>query len=194
MVNVRYSKTRTLVEGAMMIALSTVLSMVKLFEMPYGGTVTLLSMLPLIMMSMRHGTKWGLFIAFVHGVLQILQDPSTVAAAGNLTAQVGCVLLDYLLAFGVLGLAALFAKPFSNRLLGVAVAAFGTCALRFVCSFLSGWLLWGSYKDYYDWAKDLPVWLYSFVYNISYMLPETILTIVGAVLLMKAMPKEFERR
>ena len=194
MVNVHYSKTRTLVEGAMMIALATVLSMVKLFEMPYGGTVTLLSMLPLILMGMRHGVKWGLFIAFVYGVLQILQDPATVAAAGNLTAQIGCVLLDYLLGFGVLGLAALFAKPFANRLLGVAVGAFGACALRFVCSFLSGWLLWGSYKDYYEWAKDLPVWLYSLIYNLSYMLPETILTVVGAVLLMKALPKEFQRK
>ena len=60
MSTVSYSKTRIMTEGAMMIALSTVLSMVKVFTMPYGGSVTLLSMLPLILMSFRHGTKWGL--------------------------------------------------------------------------------------------------------------------------------------
>ena len=66
------------------------------------------------------------------------------------------------------------------------------CFLRFVCSFLSGWLLWGSYKDSYAWAEDLPVWLYSLIYNGSYMLPEALLTVLGAVLLYKAMPKQFQ--
>ena len=195
MSTVSYSKTRIMTEGAMMIALSTVLSMVKVFTMPYGGSVTLLSMLPLILMSFRHGTKWGLGIAFVHSLLQILLDVSSVAAAGSLGAQIGCVLLDYVLAFTALGLADAFAKPFSNnKLIAVAVATFGVCFLRFLCSFFSGWLLWGSYKDYYDWAKDLPVWLYSLIYNGSYMLPETIVTIVGAILLVKAMPKQFEHQ
>lgn len=194
MSTVRYSKTRILTEGAMMIALSTVLSMVKVFEMPYGGSVTLLSMLPLIMMSLRHGTKWGLFTAFIHSILQLLLGLSSVAAAGSLMAQIGCVLLDYVLAFTVLGLAAVFVKPFTNKLLGVAVGTFGVCFLRFLCSFFSGWLLWGSYKDSYEWAKDLPVWLYSLIYNGGYMLPETIITVVGAVLLMKAMPKQFEQQ
>ena len=68
----QFSKTRILVEGAMMIALSTILSMIPLFSMPYGGTVTLLSMLPLVLMAFRHGTKWGVFTAFVHSVLQLL--------------------------------------------------------------------------------------------------------------------------
>ena len=104
------------------------------------------------------------------------------------------MLLDYLLAFTALGLAYAFAKPFGNRLVGVAVGTFGVCFLRFICSFLSGWLLWGSYKDSYDWAVNLPVWLYSLIYNGTYMLPETILTVVGAVLLMKAMPKQFARQ
>ncbi len=194
MTTVRYSKTRILTEGAMMIALSTVLSMVKVFEMPYGGSVTLLSMLPLILMSLRHGTKWGLFTAFVHSILQLLMGLANVAAAANLMAQVGCVLLDYVLAFTALGLADAFANKFGNKILGVAVGAFGVCLLRFICSFFSGWLLWGSYKDSYEWAKDMPVWMYSLVYNGGYMLPETILTVVGAVLLVKAMPKLFDKQ
>lgn len=187
----QYSRTRKLVEGALMIAMATVLSMIPLFQMPYGGSVTLLSMLPLVLMSCRHGTKWGLFTAFVHGVLQLLLGLENLTYCATIGSQIGCILLDYLLAFTALGLASTFAKPFSHRVLGLAVGTFGVCFLRFVCSFLSGWLLWGSYKDSYDWAVDLPVWLYSLIYNGSYMLPETILTILGAVLLYKAMPKQF---
>ena len=190
----QFSKTRILVEGAMMIALSTILSMIPLFSMPYGGTVTLLSMLPLVLMAFRHGTKWGVFTAFVHSVLQLLLGLSNLTYCATIWSQIGCILLDYLLAFTALGLAYAFAKPFGNRLVGVAVGTFGVCFLRFICSFLSGWLLWGSYKDSYAWAVNLPVWLYSLIYNGTYMLPETILTVVGAVLLMKAMPKQFARQ
>lgn len=188
----QYSRTRKLVEGALMIAMSTVLSMIPLFQMPYGGSVTLLSMLPLVLMSYRHGAKWGLFTAFVHGVLQLVLGLENLTYCATIWSQIGCILLDYLLAFTALGLASTFAKPFSNRVLGLVVGTFGVCFLRFVCSFLSGWLLWGSYKDSYDWAVNLPVWLYSLIYNGSYMLPETILTILGAVLLYKAMPKQFQ--
>ncbi len=187
-----FSRTRKLVEGALMIALSTVLSMISLFKMPYGGSVTLLSMLPLVLMSFRHGAKWGLFTAFVHGALQLVLGLENVAYCATIWSQIGCILLDYLLAFTVLGLASTFAKPFSNRVTGLLVGTFGVCFLRFVCSFLSGWLLWGSYKDSYEWATNLPVWLYSLIYNGSYMLPETILTVLGAVLLYKAMPKQFQ--
>lgn len=187
-----YSRTRKLVEGALMIALSTVLSMIPLFKMPYGGSVTLLSMLPLVLMSFRHGAKWGLFTAFVHGALQLVLGLENLSYCATIGSQIGCILLDYLLAFTALGLASTFAKPFSSRVMGLAVGTFGVCFLRFVCSFLSGWLLWGSYKDSYEWAVDLPVWLYSLIYNGSYMLPETLLTILGAVLLYKAMPKQFQ--
>ena len=67
-----YSKTRTLVECALMIALGTVLANIKIFEMPNGGSITLLSMLPFILVSYRHGTKWGLFTGFVNSLLQML--------------------------------------------------------------------------------------------------------------------------
>ena len=67
-----YSKTRILVECALMIAIGTVLSNIKLFTMPNGGSVTLLSMLPFVLVSFRHGVKWGLFTGFVNGCLQML--------------------------------------------------------------------------------------------------------------------------
>ena len=67
-----YSKTRILVECALMIAIGTVLSNIKIFTMPNGGSVTLLSMLPFVLVSFRHGVKWGLFTGLVNGCLQML--------------------------------------------------------------------------------------------------------------------------
>ena len=89
-----YSNTRILVEGALMIALATILSMIKIFEMPFGGSVTLLSMLPIVLMSFRHGTRWGLLTAFVHSVLQLVLGFSNIGYCSTFLSQVGCILLD----------------------------------------------------------------------------------------------------
>ena len=83
------------------------------------------------------------------------------------------------------GLACAIAKPFKNRLVGVAVGTAAVCGIRFLCSFLSGVLIWGNLSD------GLPAWTYSLTYNGSYMLPETILTTVAAVLIYKAAPQLF---
>ena len=85
--------------------------------------------------------------------------------AGTVAAFVGVVLLDYVLAFTLLGLAGVIAKPFKNHLLGVAAGTAAVCVIRFLCSFLSGALLWGSYQESYEWARGMSVWLYSFIYN-----------------------------
>ena len=87
--------------------------------------------------------------------------------------------------FTLLGLAGAIAKPFKNRLVGVAVGTAAVCGIRFLCSFLSGVLIWGNLSD------GLPAWTYSLTYNGSYMLPETILTTVAAVLIYKAAPQLF---
>ena len=105
--------------------------------------------------------------------------------APGLLPLVGMILLDYVLAFTLLGLACVFAKPFQNRLLGAAVGSAVVCFIRFLCSFLSGVLIWGNLSD------GLPAWIYSLTYNGSYMLPEAILTVVAVVLLYKAAPKLF---
>ena len=185
------SKTRTLVECALMIAVGTVLSNIKIFEMPYGGAVTLLSMLPFILISYRHGLGWGLLTGFANSLLQMLFG-FYAPPAGTVPAFIGVVLLDYVLAFTVLGAACVFAKPFKNRLVGVIVGAAVVCLLRFVCSWISGAWLWGSYQDSYEWAVGMNVWLYSFIYNGSYMLPELVLTAIGAGALYKAAPKLFQ--
>ncbi len=185
------SKTRTLVECALMIAVGTVLAQIKIFEMPYGGSVTLLSMLPFILVSYRHGLAWGLLTGFANSLLQMLTG-FYAPPAGTVTAFIGVVLLDYVLAFMVLGAACVFAKPFKNRLAGVLVGVIAVCFLRFVCSWISGAWLWGSYQDSYEWAVGLNVWVYSLIYNGSYMLPEAVLTALGAGLLYKAAPQLFK--
>lgn len=185
-----YSKTRILAECALMIAAGTVLSQIKIFSMPFGGSVTLLGMLPFVLVSLRHGVKWGLATGFVNSLLQMLLG-FYAPPANTVLAFAGVVLLDYVLAFTVLGLADAFARLFKNRLLGVCVGTASVCALRFLCSFLSGALLWGSYQSSYAWAKGLSVWTYSLIYNGSYMLPELVLTTLAAALLYKAAPQLF---
>ena len=179
-----YSKTRTLVECALMIALGTVLANIKIYSLANGGSVTLFSMLPFIMISFRHGVKWGLFTGFVNSLLQMLLGFYAPPAPGLLPLA-GMILLDYVLAFTLLGLAGAIAKPFSNKLVGVGVGTAVVCFIRFLCSFLSGVLIWGNLSD------GLPAWTYSLTYNGSYMLPETIMTTVAAVLIYKAAPQLF---
>ncbi|PWL89515.1 MAG: energy-coupled thiamine transporter ThiT [Oscillospiraceae bacterium] len=206
-----HAKTRTLVEGALMIALGTVLSYIPIYELPHGGSVTFVSMLPIILMSLRHGPKWGLFTAFVHSLIQLFLGIKNLTYCQTLGAQVGCVLLDYVLAFTALGLAWYVAKPFpaarAGRAAGAGTAALVVCVLRYVCSVLSGYVVWKDYDYAFEWmtnfgwgqaiagmGENALCWLYSVVYNATYMIPETLVTVGAAVVLALAAPKLFDSR
>ncbi len=165
-----------LCEGAIMIALAIALDLLcKLipFEFPNGGGISI-AVLPLIYYTFRRGTVWGLGAGFVYSVVQIVTGWYP-PPAGTWWAFVLCVLLDYFFAFTVTGCAALIAKPFGKkyRLLGYGVGAAAVCVLRFVFSFLSGVLLWGSSAP-----EGMNPWLYSLVYNGGYMLPNALLITV----------------
>jgi len=178
------SKTRILVEGAMLIAIATILSYIKIFEMPFGGSITL-EMLPLVIMGLRNGSKWGVLTGFVHGLLQMIIGFSNVLYCATLLSQVGCIVLDYLLAFSVLGLAPLFIKlGGSNKKLGYVIGAVIAGLLRFLCSFLSGWLLWGSYAP----EGTGPI-VYSLTYNASYMIPDIIILAIVIAIIAFSAPK-----
>lgn len=189
MKNTINNKILCITEGAIMIALSVVLEMVChwLNEvmgiealLPFGGTITV-SMLPVIYYSYRHGVAWGLGVGFTYSLLQIVLGHLSYLPK-DFGALVLCLLLDYLLAFTVLGIADLFAKPFGKkRLAGYCVGAIAVCIIRFALSFLSGVILWGSYAP-----EGMNVWLYSLIYNGSYMLPNTILTAMFAVIICAA--------
>ena len=181
--------TRRLVESAVMIAIGTVLSMFP-FSAPwaFGGGVTICSMLPLVIIAHRYGTKWGLFTAFVYSVLQLILGVSNVqfAAGYGFVLAVGVLLLDYILAFTVIGLSACFNGVIKNHLVSIVVGIVFTFALRFVCHFLSGWIIWGVITPN---EMGLVAPLYSLIYNGGYMLPETIITAVVAALSYKPLER-----
>ncbi len=174
--------TKALLESAIMVALATVLSMIKIWEMPLGGSITLLSMLPIMFISVRHGIKWGLGAAFVYSWTQIFTG-EVFAWGLTPTMLIACLLLDYILAFSVLGLSGIFRKKGTA---GVIAGITVSCVLRFILHFISGVVLWTNYEKFIvfgvEWVNR-PV-LYSICYNGMYMLPETVFTIIGAVLLL----------
>jgi len=163
---------RSLVESSLLIALGFVLSYISLLRLPQGGSVTPFSMLPILMIGLRHGLKWGLGGGVVYSGLQMLQQfypPPTATVSGYISV----VLLDYIIAFTVLGLSGFF----RGKQYGLLYAAPLCLVLRFLSHFASGIIVWNIY------AGELPVWLYSLTYNGSYMGIELVLTmIVGAVL------------
>ena len=175
---------RRVVQGAMMIALATVLSMLKFFEAPYGGSVTLGSMVPIVLFAVlyRKEPKWGVLVGLTHGVLQLLLGLNAIAGI-DFISWIGAVFLDYIIAFTVLGLAGLFARKFKNLVVGSAVGSLIVCVLRFVCHFLSGILIWGAYAP-----EGQSAWFYSLTYNGGYMLVETIITVVLVTLLVAVLP------
>lgn len=166
-----------LVECALMVALAIILDLLPLPRWPNGGSLSI-SAIPIVYVSYRRGAKWGLAAGLVNAVIQLITG-WYAPTAGTALAVFGCVLLDYILAFTVLGSAVLFARLFGeNKLVGYGAGAVIANLLRFVCSFLSGILLWGSYAP-----EGQPVWLYSLTYNAGYMIPNAIVCGVCIVLL-----------
>ena len=106
------NKTKILVEGAVMVALATVLSYIRVFKLPWGGSITLLSMLPIVLFSIRRGVGAGLTVSFVFSLVQFTQGIIDGLFVWGLTPGmlIACILFDYLLAFTCLGVAGLFRK------------------------------------------------------------------------------------
>ena len=174
------SQTQIMVECAMLIAFATVLGFIPAYEMPQGGSVTVGGMAPLVIASLRHGKRWGLRTGLTYGIIQSIlpRGIRNVLYAATLPAQLGVILLDYIVAYTLIGFACVFAAWFKNRTAGACAGAAVTGFLRYICHFISGILIWGG------WAPEgTPVWIHSVTYNAAYMIPETIITVVtvGAV-------------
>ena len=180
----RNTKIRLLAEAAVMLALAIALSYIKIWDMPMGGSVTLLSMLPIILIAVKNGTGWGVGPAFVFSLFQLLQgvmSGNVFPYCRTLAIVILCVAFDYIVPFTVLGFAAVGKKKFGMA--GVYVGIVAVCFIRFLCHYITGVFIWG------QWAPEgMAKALYSLLYNGQYMLPETILTLVAAVLLLRAKP------
>ena len=182
------SKTIAIVEGAMMLALAIVLSMITPFKklLPFGGSITLVSMLPICLYSIKHGVVRGLCVSFLFALFQFVQGIQEGLFGWGLTAGMltACILLDYFLAYTVIGLAGMFRKKGMGGWIAGTVIAL---VLRFVCHFLSGVYVFastGKIWEELDFVAENK-YIYSLMYNGAYMLPEIILTVLVTVILFK---------
>jgi thiamine transporter len=159
--------TRVLAEVVIFVALATALSFIIIFQLPEGGSITLASMVPILWLALRRGSKIGLFAGAVYGLVQLAVMPQIY--------YLPQVLLDYPLAFGCLGLAGFFQKRWA--LAGVTVAITG----RFIMHLISGSLYFASFAPI-----GMNPWVYSAIYNGSYLLPELGISLFVIFLLMKS--------
>lgn len=204
------TKTKQLTESAMLLAVAIVLELVaKMFipEMPFGGQITIVSMLPVVLISYRHGMKWGFVASFTYALLEMALGAKTVSAAflpgyfGDgtmiLNALVMC-LLDYVVAFTVLGLGGVFRDKIENRGTALVCGSLVALGARYVAHIASGYILFSGYAEWYFTQEGFPAWgaqlveslnpemlgvVYSVVYNGMFMIPEIVLTAVVAAII-----------
>ena len=179
----KQTRVRMLCECALMLALAVALSYVKIISLPFEGSVTLLSMLPICLVSIKYGVAQGLSVAFLYAWFQILQGG--VFAWGLTPGMlIGSLLLDYLVAFTVLGLAGILRR---RGTVGILVGITVVCVLRFISHFLAGGILWANFEEFIAFGNEWfnRPWLYSLCYNGIYMLPETVFTLIGAAILFR---------
>ena len=202
-------KTRRLVESAMLLAVAIVLEfLAKMIipEQPYGGQITFVSMLPVVLISYRHGVKWGLVAGFAYALVQMAMGADTVTAAflpgyfgdGRMigSAVLMC-LLDYVAAYTCLGLGGAFREKLAPRYALCAGAALALSA-RYLCHVVSGYILFSGWAEWFFTQEGFPGWgmalvqnltpgvlglVYSLVYNAMYMVPEMVMTAVAAILI-----------
>ncbi len=203
------NKTKRLTESAMLLALAVVLELVsKMFipPMTFGGQLTIVCMLPVVLISYRHGVKWGLVAGFTYSLLQMALGAGTVTAAfqpgyfgdgtmiGN--ALIMC-LLDYVLAYTLLGLGGIFRNRVKDPGLGLCLGSIVALSCRYLAHIGSGYILFSGWAEWFFTQEGFPAWgaslvaslspemlgfVYSLVYNGMYMVPEIIFTAIAAVL------------
>lgn len=169
--------SRQLAYCAMALALSFVTSYIKPIEMPYGGSVTLMSMLFIVLVANWYGVKTGVLVGFAYGLLQFLQEPYVLSLF-----QVCC---DYVFAFAALGLAGFFRNRKNGLVWGYIVAVLARGAFHS----LGGYLYWMDYMPA-NFPQSLKA-LYPIIYNYSYLLAEGVLTVI--VIRVPAVAKALER-
>ena len=174
-------KMLRLVESGLLLAVAVVLSMVKVLDLPYGGSITAFSALPILLVAYRHGTGWGLLTASAYALMQLVLGASALSYATSPAAAVAIILLDYLLAFTVLGLGGIFRRRCESQGTALVLGAVVTGMARYVLHVISGCTVWAGLSIPTEAAL-----VYSLAYNATYMLPETIVTALGAYYLSRA--------
>ncbi len=203
-------RVHMLVESAMLLTLGAVLELVSKFvipEMPFGGQLTLASMLPMVLISYRYGVKWGLFSGVVYSLLQMGLGVKTVTAAFQadyfgdgvmIMNAIIMVFLDYVLAYTLLGLGGVFRNKIKRPGVSLMCGSLVALMARYVAHILSGYILFAGWAEWFFTQDGFPAWgaklvesvspgvlgfLYSVVYNGMYMIPEIIITAIAALLI-----------
>ena len=207
-------KTLLLVEGALMIAMAAALEFVSKMaglELPFGGSVTFGAMLPIVLFAYRHGVRWGLGVGLVYSFVQLMMGMKTVSVfflpgEGRmiLWQAVLVCLMDYILAYTVLGFGGVLRGKAKNDSLGLLGGVGLALGLRYLVHIISGYIFFGAWAEWFftegygnarigGWMLDnfsgaqLSL-IYSVFYNGLYMVPEMILTAVLAVILGRIRP------
>jgi thiamine transporter len=160
-----------------MLALATILSELAVFSLPFGGSVTLFSQVPVILISYRYGVKWGLTTGLALSLIQLIFGIQNFSYVSGISAFMILAFCDYIIAFSALGLGGMFKYKIKNDVLAISLGGVLVTVIRFICHFISGATIW---KEY---AEGAPVLEYSFNYNASYMVPELIITVIGLVVI-----------
>lgn len=201
-----------LVESAVMIALAAVLELVAKMiipELPFGGQVTIVSMLPVILVGWKYGICKGIITGFVYSLVQMALGVKTISSLilptsddylGGLGNVVLMFVFDYVVAYTVLGLGAIFKQKIKNNSLSLTLGAFTVLTLRYLSHIISGYILYGAWAEwfftqdgFYSWGETIMntytgnalSLVYSIVYNGFYMIPEIIITTVVAMIIGK---------
>ena len=199
--------TKKLAMSAMLVALSAVLALISMMiplQLPFGGSVTLASMLPIVLVGYMFGVKWGLGSALVFAVVQMFLGWGTVSAfflPGDsqmlwYKAIIVC-LIDYIIAYTVLGFSGIFAKKIKRPAAALCLGSIFALMLRYLCHILSGAIFFGTWAEWFftDVMPGMGEWVlssfsgwglatvYSVVYNGLYMIPEIIVTTVLAAVI-----------
>lgn len=169
----RNEKIQRLAVSAILVAMSTVLSMIPIFKMPLGGSITLFSMVPVCCIAIIYGTANAVLPCFIYAVIQILID-GVMGWGLTPAVLIGAIFFDFIFAYGALALSGLFREKGDEGIIVGIVIALTT---RFLCHFVSGCIFFRTFDVF-----DNP-YIYSLAYNGAYMLPELVFTVVAVFIL-----------
>ena len=205
-------KTQRMTVSAVMLAFATVLALVceliPFLNLPFGGGFTVASMLPIVIISYMYGLKWGFFTSFTYSVIQIIMSlikgstvmalftPSSDGYMGSIGIAIAIIIIDYLVAYTVLGIGGVFRNKIKNKILALVLGVVVALSLRYLCHIVSGYIFYGAWAEWFFTQdgfyaigdKILGVFsgkglalIYSVFYNGLFMIPEIIITAIVAV-------------
>ena len=210
----RTEQTKRLTTSAVMLALAMVLAMVcaliPFLNLPFGGGFTVASMLPVVIISYMYGVKWGFFSAAIYSVIQIVMDlylgkGSTIMSLFmpnsedfmGFGAAIAILIIDYLVAYTLLGFGGAFRKVIKNKPLALTLGVILALSLRYIAHIVSGYIFYGTWAEWFfsqenfyaiggwileHFSGNLLAFIYSVFYNGLYMIPEIVITAVAALI------------